>query len=80
MREYLLRQSSGLESPKAVRTTSRLFHQCLKALNDIYIGHAVGLFCVPGHDGIRGNEIADGLARGGTGLRLLGPEPALGLF
>jgi len=54
-----------------------LVHQCQKALNDISIRHAVGLFWVPGHAGIRGNEIADGLARGGTALRFLGPEPAL---
>jgi len=39
----------------------------------------VGLFWVPGHAGIRGNEIADGLARGGTALRFLGPKPAQGV-
>ena len=39
----------------------------------------MGLFWVPGHVGIRSNEIADGLARGGTALRSLGPEPALGV-
>jgi len=39
----------------------------------------VGLFWVPGHAGIWGNEIADGLARGGTALRFLRPEPALGV-
>jgi len=54
-----------------------LVHQSQKALNDISIWHAVGLFWVPGHAGIQGNEIADGLARGGTALRFLGPEPAL---
>jgi len=48
-------------------------------LNDTSIRHAVGLFWVPGHAGIRGNEIADGLARGGTALRFLGPELALGV-
>jgi len=31
------------------------------------------------HAGIRGNEIADGLARGGTPQRFLGPVPALGV-
>jgi len=41
--------------------------------------HAVGLFWVPGHAGIRGNEITNGLARGGSALRFLGPEPALGV-
>jgi len=39
----------------------------------------VGPFWVPGHAGIRGNEIADGLTKGGTALRFLGPEPALGV-
>jgi hypothetical protein len=35
-----------------------------KALNDISTRHVVGLYWVPGHAGIRGNEIADELARG----------------
>jgi predicted Zn-ribbon and HTH transcriptional regulator len=39
----------------------------------------VGLYWVPGHAGVRGNEIAVGLARNGSALRLLGPEPALGV-
>jgi len=34
---------------------------------------------VPGHAGIRGNEIAGGLALGGSALRFFGPEPALGI-
>ena len=68
---------AALKALKAIRTTSPLIHQCQKALNGISIRHAMGLFWVPGHAGTRGNEIADGLARGGTALRFLGPEPAL---
>jgi len=41
--------------------------------------HAVGLYWVPGHDGVRGNETADELARGGSALRFLGPELVLGV-
>jgi len=69
---------AALKALKAVRT-SPLVHQCQKALNDISIRHAVILFWVPGHAEIRGNEIVDGLARGGTALRFVGPEPALGV-
>jgi hypothetical protein len=41
--------------------------------------HAVRLFWVPGHAGVRGNEIADELARGGLAQRFLGSEPVLGV-
>jgi hypothetical protein len=61
----------------AVRTTSPFVQQCQKALNDISARHAVGLFWVLGHAGVRGNEIADELPRGGSVLDFLGPEPAL---
>jgi len=70
---------AALKALKAIRTMSPLVHQCQKALNDISIRHEVGLFWVPGHAGIWGNEIADGLARGGAALRFLGPELALGV-
>jgi ribonuclease HI len=47
-------------------------------LNDISPRHVVGLYWVPGHAGVRGNEIADRLARSGSGQRFIGPEPFLG--
>jgi len=39
----------------------------------------VGLYWVPGHAGVRGNETADELARDGSVLKFVGPEPALGV-
>jgi len=70
---------AALKALKAIRTMSPLVHQCQKALNDISTWHAVGLYWVPGHAGVGGNEIPDKLARGSSALRFLGPEPTLGV-
>jgi hypothetical protein len=69
---------AALKALQAVRTTSPLVQQCQKALNDISTRHAVGLYWVPGHAGVQGNETANELTRGGSALGFLGPEPALG--
>jgi ribonuclease HI len=69
----------ALKALQAIRSTSSLVQQCQKALNDISTRHAVGLYWVPGRAGVRGNEIADELAKGGSVLGFLGPEPALGV-
>jgi hypothetical protein len=47
-------------------------------LNNISAQHAVGLFWVPGHARVRGNEIADELVMGGSAQRFVGPEPVMG--
>jgi len=73
--------SDSLAALKALKAakTSPLVYQCQRALNDISIWHVVGLFWVPGHAGIRGNDIADELVRGGSALRFHGPEPSVGV-
>jgi len=68
---------AALKALQATRTTSPSVRQCQEALNDISAQHVVGLYWVPGHAGVQGNKIADGLARGGSALRFLGPEPVL---
>jgi hypothetical protein len=61
------------------KATSPLVRQYQQALNDISTRHAVGLFWVPGHAVVRGNEIAEKLARSVSGQRFIGPEPYLGV-
>ena len=56
-----------------------MVQQCQQALNDISTRHAEGLYCVPGHAAVRGNEIADKLARSGSVQRFVGPELFLGV-
>jgi ribonuclease HI len=69
---------AALKALKSVRT-SLLVYQCQKALNDISALHAVGLYWVPGHARVKGNEIVNGLARCGSASRSVGPELALGV-
>jgi ribonuclease HI len=59
--------------------TSPFVRQCQQVLNEISVRHAVRLYWVPGHAGVRGNEIADRLARSGSGQWFIGPEPFLGV-
>ena len=54
--------------------------QCQKVLNDISTQHTVGLYWVPGHAGIWGNEIANKLARNGSLQRFVGTAPFLGVY
>ena len=68
-----------MKAPQAVRTTSHLVRQCQQALNDISTRHTVGLFWVPGHAGVRENEIADKLERDVSAQRFVGHEPVLGV-
>ena len=55
---YYFYSLAALKALKAIKTTSPLVYQCQMALNDISTRQAVGLFWVPGHAGIRGNDIA----------------------
>ena len=79
--KYISICSYSQAAPKALQAirTSPLVYQYQKALNDISARHVEGLYWVPGHAVVRGNEIADRLARSGSALGFLGPEPALGV-
>jgi len=70
---------AALKALQAAKKTSPFVQHCQNALDDISTQQAVGLFCVPGHSGARGNEIADKLATDRTVHHFVGPEPALGV-
>ena len=63
----------------AAKTRSPLVRQCQQVLDDISAWHAVGLCWVPGHVGVRGNEITDELTRSSSAQRFVAPEPFLGV-
>jgi hypothetical protein len=63
----------------AIRTMSQLVRQYQEALNDISARHAVGLYWVPWHAEVRGNETANELMRNGSASGFVGSEPALGV-
>jgi ribonuclease HI len=69
----------ALKALQAAKTMSSLAQQCQQALNDISTRHAMGLYWVPGHAGVRRNEIANKLARSDSVQRFVGPEPFLGV-
>ena len=41
--------------------------------------HTVGLYWVPGHAGVQGNEITNKLTRGSSAQKFVGPELSLGV-
>jgi len=79
--KYVSKCSDSQAALKALQAarTSPLVQQCQKALNDISTQHAVGLYWVLEHVGVRGNETADRLARDGSVQKFVGPELSLGV-
>ena len=68
---------SGLQSLMKSRISSKLTEACVKALNELGKSNIVKLIWVPGHTGIQGNEEADRLAKEGTKMEVIGPEPII---
>jgi hypothetical protein len=69
--------------PLNLLRVAKLLPVCMSRLSMVFsvsTRHAVGLYWVPGHAGVRVKEIADGIARDGSVLNCVIPEPALGVY
>jgi hypothetical protein len=71
--------SNNFADPRALKELQNLF--TWKTLNGETAKYVPKKWFqwVPGHAGVKGNEIADRLARSGSGQRFTGPEPFLGV-
>ena len=58
--------------------TSKLTYECQKTLNKLASENYVSLIWVPGHSEVKGNVIADSLAKRGSANQLIGPQPCFG--
>ncbi|KAJ8918840.1 hypothetical protein NQ315_011126, partial [Exocentrus adspersus] len=61
------------------RCTSKTVWNCQQTLSPVGRTNRLTLVWIPGHVGLKGNEVADSLARRGAALEFIGPEPVLGL-
>lgn len=49
----------------------------LNQISNISLTNSLDLVWIPGHSGIKGNDLADSLARAGASITFNGPEPVL---
>ncbi|XP_063531089.1 uncharacterized protein LOC134742085 [Cydia strobilella] len=70
---------SVLQALQSYTLTSGLIYECHKALSEVCTTNIVTLQWIKGHSNSRGNDAADILARGGSELKVAGPEPILPL-
>ena len=67
-----------MKSLSQYKIKSKLVWNCIGLLNQLACDNTVHLVWVPGHSNICGNEKADELARIGSDMNFIGPEPFCG--
>src|SRR5262249_4360930 len=70
---------AAVRTINSYRIRSKLVWDCILSLREIAAQNQLTLGWIPGHSGIKGNELADGLAKRGANESLTGPEPAMGI-
>lgn len=70
---------AALNALKSKTYTSKLVWECVELLQQLSCRNKVNLYWVPGHCGIEGNEKADQLAKIGSSMQFIGPEPFFGI-
>jgi ribonuclease HI len=70
---------AALKALSRYEVKSSLVLSCIQALESLSGNNIVTLSWIPGHHGVEGNEVADELARAGSSLPPVGPEPVIGV-
>ncbi|KAJ8910272.1 hypothetical protein NQ315_003339 [Exocentrus adspersus] len=70
---------AALKALGSYRCTSNAVWNCQQTLSRVGRTNRLTLVWIPGHVGLKGNEVADSLVRRGATLEFIGPEPVLGL-
>lgn len=70
---------AALKALQSTQVKSKLVWECVNALNQLAEYKKVTLVWIPGHEGHKGNEKADELAKQATSEPFIGPQPSFGI-